>query len=310
MPDFLIRVTLACAAIIAALQTGAAQDLGPALQKIKDTGAMTIGYREASIPMSYAEPAQQPIGFALDLCALAVDKVKQTLGLPDLKIAYRPVAEAEAASQLEAGTIDIDCGGTPVSAGAGQQATFSNPIFLSELKWIVARRLRVEREGRRRNYIQTISPSSPDDLKGQQVALTQGSPAVALALTLSNDRSLGLSILHAKDNAESFRLLETGKAAAVLADSVLLLGFKANAKNPDAFGFLDEAYPGTPYALMLRKDGTAFVELVNGAIADAMKSGEYARLYAKWFESPIPPKSITLAYPMPEKLTELVKAAQ
>jgi glutamate/aspartate transport system substrate-binding protein len=91
---------------------------------------------------------------------------------------------------------------------------------------------------------------------------------------------------------------------------VQLLGFKANAKNPDAFGFLDEAYPGTPYALMLRKDGTAFVDLVNGAIADAMKSGEYARLYAKWFESPIPPKSIALAYPMPEKLTELVKAAQ
>ena len=260
--------------------------------------------------MSYAEAGQPPNGFALDLCALAADKIKRTLGLADLKIAYRPAAEAEAASQIEAGTIDIDCGGTPVSAGTERQAAFSNPIFLSELRWIVTRRLRVEREGRRRSYIQTISPSSPDDLKGQPVALTQGSPAVALALTLSSDRSLGLSIVNAKDDADSFKQLETGKAAAVLADSVLLLGFKANAKNPGAFGFLDEAYPGTLYALMLRKDDTGFRDLVNGAIADAMKSGEYARLYAKWFESPIPPKSVTLDYPMPEKLKELVKAAQ
>ena len=90
---------------------------------------------------------------------------------------------------------------------------------------------------------------------------------------------------------------------------MLLVSLKANAKNPDGFGFLSDAYPGTSYALMLGKDDSQFKELVDGALAGAMQSGEYAKLYAKWFESPIPPKNLNLAYPMPEKLQELVKAA-
>jgi glutamate/aspartate transport system substrate-binding protein len=299
------KIAAVAAALIAGLQAAEADDLGPSLQKIKAYGAISIGYRDSSIPMSYTDAQQQPVGFALDLCALIASKVQQRLGLMEMKINYKPVASANGASLIEDGTIDLDCSAVAVKPDE-QKAAFSIPVFESELKWIVPRRLRVEREGRRRTRWETISPSSADDLKGATVVLTQGSAATLLVLTLSSDRSLGLSIIMGKDNAEAFRLVESGKASAFLADGVLLAGLKAGAKNPDAFGFLDDAYPGQSYALMFRKDDKPFKALVDSTLTEAMSSGGYAKIYAKWFESPIPPKNVNLAIPMPRKLKGLV----
>jgi glutamate/aspartate transport system substrate-binding protein len=299
------KIAAVAAALIAGIQAAEADDLGPSLQKIKASGAISIGYRDSAIPMSYTDAQQQPVGFALDLCAIVANKVQLALGLTEMKINYKPVVSANGASLIEDGTIDLDCGAVAVKPDE-KRAAFSIPVFESELKWIVPRRLRVEREGRRRSRWETISPSSADDLKGATVVLTQGSAATLLVLTLSSDRSLGLSILMSKDNAEAFRLVESGKASAFLADGVLLAGLKAGAKNPDAFGFLDDAYPGQPYALMLRKDDNPFKTLVDSALTEAMSSGRYANIYAKWFESPIPPKNVNLAIPMPRKLKELV----
>ena len=159
-------------------------------QRIKDTGAITLGYRENSIPMSYAD-AHQPMGFALDLCAGAVSKVKQKLGLAELRIDYQAVTQAEAAALLATGAMAIDCAATPTRAELAQQAAFSEPVFVSELRWIAPRRLRVEREGRRGTRYETISPATAEDLKGKPVALTQGAGVTSLVLTLSSDRSLG-----------------------------------------------------------------------------------------------------------------------
>ncbi len=298
----------AVAVILPAMFAGLHAASADTLQRIKDSGAITIGYREDSMPMSYAD-AHQPMGFALDLCAGAVSKVKQKLGLAELRIDYQAVTQAEAAALLATGAMAIDCAATPARPEFAQQAAFSEPVFVSELRWIAPRRLRVEREGRRGTWYETISPASAEDLKGKPVVLTQGAGVTSLVLTLSSDRSLGLSIMEGKDDAESFKLVETGKASAFLGDDVLLASLKANAKNPDGLGFLSDAYPGTSYALMLGKDDSQFKELVDSALAEAMRSGEYAKLYAKWFESPIPPKNVNLAYPMPEKLKELVKAA-
>jgi glutamate/aspartate transport system substrate-binding protein len=297
----------AAALALPVLLAGAGAACADTLQRIKDSGAMTVGYREDSIPMSYADN-RQPMGFALDLCATVANKIKQKLGAAELKIDYQAVGQAGAAGLLAKGTIAIDCAATPLSAGLAQQTAFSEPIFVSELKWIAPRKLRVEREGRRGTWYETISPATAEDLKGKPVVLTQGAGVTSLVLALSSERSLGLSIMEAKDNAESFKLVETGKASAFLADDVLLASLKANAKTPDGFGLLSDAYPGTSYALMLGKDEGQFKELVDGALAEAMQSGEYARIYTKWFESPIPPKNINLAYPMPDKLKELVKA--
>jgi glutamate/aspartate transport system substrate-binding protein len=301
------KIAASCVAIVALSQAGRPEELGTTLKKIKDTGTMAIGYREAMVPLSYAGAEGQPAGLALDLCALIESKVKETLGLPALKIDPQPATAAQSADLVQNDTIALDCATTPITADLQKQAAFSNPIFVSELTWLVPRRLRVEREGRRRRRTETISPSSPEDLKDKTVALTHGSAATSVVLTLSNDRTLGLSIVEGKDNAESFKLLETGKASAFLADTVQLAALKAAAKNPDAFGFLNGGYPGASYALMLRKDDKPFKDLVDGVLAEAINSGEYAKLYTKWFETPIPPKNVNLDYPMPEKLKESLK---
>ncbi len=301
-------VLKAVAVILPVLFAGLEPASADTLQRIKESGTFAIGYREDAIPVSYAD-AHQPVGFALDLCAAVVSKVKEKLGLAELKIDYQSVKEADAPRLLGSGAIAIDCAPAPVNAELAQQVVFSTPVFVSELRWIAPRRLRVEREGRRGTWYETISPANAEDLKGKPVALTQGSGAISLVLALSTGRSLGLSIMEGKDDAESFKLVETGKAAAFLASDMVLASLKANAKNPGGYGFLSDSYPGVPNALMLAKEDSEFRELVDSVIADAMRSGEYTRLYTKWFESPVPPKNVNLAYPMPDKVKELVKAA-
>jgi len=286
----------------------ASADEGPTLQKIKKSAAITIGYRDAAIPFSYVGAEQKPVGFSLDLCGLITEKVKQKLRLSEIKIDYKPVTPANRAALVKDGAVDIECGASPKTADLATDAAFSIPIYASELRWIVLRKIRVERQGARVNRYEIKTLSTADDLRGLTVALTQGSAATKIVLNLSVDRFLGLSILQGKDPADAFKLVETGKAAAFMDDDVLLVGLKASAKNPDAFGFLDESFPGAPYALVMRKDDKPFKELVDGVLAETMKSGEYAKIYAKWFESPIPPKNVNLAYPMPEKLKQLIKA--
>lgn len=300
------RLALAGAFSIAGILSAGAEELDATLQKIKNTGVITLGYQEGSIPMSYLDAEQKPVGYIIDLCGLITEKVKQKLGLTDLKINYQVVTADSAAALIHDGTVDIECGAIASTPQLQKQVAFSMPIYTSELRWIVPRKLRVESEGRRRRH-ETRTPSSADDLRGKTVVLTEGSVATPLVLGLSSDRSLGLSILQGKDYAESFKLVETGKASAFIDDDVLLVGLKANAKNPDAFGFLDDGYPAATYALMIGKDDKPFKELVDGTLKDAMKSGEFGKIYAKWFENPIPPKNVNLDYPMPEKLKQMIK---
>ncbi len=302
--------TIAAAAFFAASfagLAGASAEDGPTLQKIKASGAITLGYREAAIPFSYLGSDQKPIGFSLDLCGLVAEKIKQRLDLQEIKIDAKPVASASPAALVKDGAVDLECGATPESADLARDAAFSIPIYASELRWIVPRQIRVEREGTRRNRYEMRRPTTSDDLRTKTVALTQGSPAMRDVLGVSVERFLGLSIVHGKDAADAFKLVETGKASAFIDDDVLLVGLKASAKNPDAFGFLDESFPGASYALVMRKDDKPFKDLVDGVLAEAMKSGEFEKLFAKWFESPIPPRNVNLAYPMPEKLKQLIK---
>lgn len=297
-----------CAVYFVGIAAASADD-GATLGKIKSSGAITIGYRDAAVPFSYLDGGEKPAGFALDLCALVAEKAKEALGLPEIKIEYKLAAPADRAGLLKSGAVDLDCGAALESAELARDAAFSTPIYASQLRWLAPRQLRMEIEGYRRPRYEMKTPSSADDLKNKTVVLTQGSRATSIVLALSVDRFLGLSIVHVKDPADGFRLVEFGKAAAVLEDEALLLGLKAGAKNPAAYAFLDGGYAGAAYALVLRKDDKPFKALVDGALSEAMRSGEFEKLYEKWFESPIPPKDVNLAHPMPAALRQLVKSA-
>jgi glutamate/aspartate transport system substrate-binding protein len=278
--------------VLGAVAPGYCQGLGTTLEKIKSQKTITIGHRETSVPLSYLDNEQKPVGFSIDLCQLVVQKVKAKLGLPDLQTAYVAVTSSTRMPLISNGTIDIECGSTANNVPRQQQVAFSVTTFAPQFRWIA---------------LKDSGLKSTEDLKGKTVILTSGSNTNGFVATLNGEQSLGMTILKGKDHAESFIYVETGRAAAFMEDDILLAGLKANNKNPNAFVFLKDEYLSDPYALMFRKDDAPFKQIVDGALTEAMKSGEYAKLYAKWFESPVPPKGINLAFPMSERLKGLIQ---
>ena len=269
-----------------------AQSLSPTLQKIKDAGTITIGHRDSSVPFSYLDNDQKPIGFSLELCDLVVAKIKTKLAQPALKVAYQAVNSSNRIPLVKNGTVDIECGSTANTIARQQEVSYSVIFYAPQFKWIA---------------LKASDLKTTDDLKGKAVVVTQGTNTAQFVAKLNAEKGLGLKILQGKDHAESFLLVDTGRASAFMEDDILLAGLKASASAPDNFAFLGDAFPSDPYGVMMAKGDGEFKALVDDALTEAMKSGLYDKLYTKWFESPIPPKNINLKFPQSDKLKELVK---
>jgi glutamate/aspartate transport system substrate-binding protein len=292
MTKLISGIAAVCLMFMPGLSAASAQDLGPALQKIKASGTITIGNRDSSVPFSYLDESQKPIGFSLDLCNLVVAKIKAKLGLSDLKIAYQAVNSSNRIPLVKNGTVDIECGSTANTIPRQQEVAYSVIFYAPQFKWI---------------SLKSSGLKTTDDLKAKTVAVTQGTNTSQFVAKLNAEKGLGMKILQGKDHAESFLLVETGRAAAFMEDDILLAGLKATAGSPDNFAFLNDAFPSDPYGVMMSKGDPEFKRLVDDALTEAMKSGLYDKLYARWFESPIPPKNINLSFPQSEKLKELIK---
>jgi glutamate/aspartate transport system substrate-binding protein len=269
-----------------------AQTLDGTLKKVKETGTFTIGHRDSSLPLSYLDDKLQPIGFSLELCKHVAAAVKAKLGMADLKVAYNPVTSATRIPLVANGTVDIECGSTANMTSRQQQVGFSFTFFVPQFKWIARANGPIK---------------SADDLRGKTVAVTAGTNTAVFVNKLNNEEKLGMTVMPGKDHAESFLLVETGRASAWMEDDILLAGFRANAKNPADFKLLDKPYPSDPYALMFRKGDGQFKALVDETLAALMRSGEFERLYGQWFEQPIPPRGINIQLPMSDALKRAVK---
>ncbi|MET4373218.1 glutamate/aspartate transport system substrate-binding protein [Bradyrhizobium sp. LB12.1] len=265
---------------------------GPTLDNIKSKRAITIGYREASIPFSYLGADQKPVGFSLDLCAHVVDRLKAALGTPDLQIKLTPVNSSNRIPLIQNGTIDIECGGTASSKQRLEQVSFSVSTFASQTAWLTK---------------VSSGLKTPKDLKGRTIVVTQGSDALGIAKGISQDDDLNLTVAQAKDHAESLLLLTTGRAAAWVEADILLAGMKADYSNPSDLTFLKSNY-GTIYyyGLMFSKDDPDFKKMVDDVLSKLMASGEFTKIYDKWFMATIPPKNINLSFPMTDALKERV----
>ena len=289
----LVTVSLAAACLAFGPSSASAQGLGPTLQKIKDAGTITIGNRDSSVPFSYLDDAQKPIGFSLDLCNLVVAKLKAKLDLPNLKVVYQAVNSSNRIPLVKNGTVDIECGSTANTIPRQQEVGYSVIFYAPQFKWIA---------------LKSSGLKVTDDLKGKTVAVTQGTNTSQFVAKLNAEKSLGMKILQGKDHAESFLLVETGRASAFMEDDILLAGLKATASAPDNFAFLSDDFPSDPYGVMMSKGDAGIKQVVDDALTEAMKSGQYDKLYTKWFETPIPPKNINLNFPQSEKLKALVKS--
>jgi len=263
------------------------------LDKVKAAGAITLAYRESSIPFSYLDDKAQPVGFAHEICLKIVDDVKKAVGKPDLKVNLQSVTSANRIPLLQNGTIDIECGSTTNNSERGKQVQFATNYFYTGTRFLV----------KTGTQVKTI-----DDLKGKTVVSTSGTTNYKILRNLNEEKKLGIDLLAAKDHAESALMVESGRAVAFGMDDILLYGLRASAQNPASLSVVGEPIQVEPYAIMIRLNDPAFKKLVDDTLAGLMKSGEFTKLYTKWFQSPIPPKGINLNAPMSQELIDNMKA--
>lgn len=280
-----IAASLFAAPVVAAELTGT-------LKKIKDTGVIKVGHRDASVPFSYLDDKQQAIGYSVDICMKIVDKVKAELKMPNLKVELVPVTSQTRIPILMGGNIDMECGSTTNSVERQKQVDFAPTYFVTGTKIIVKKSSGIK------GY---------DDLKGKTVVFTQGTTNERAMKAYNDEKKLGINFLPSKDHAESFLAVQTDRAAAFPMDDILLYGLKAGAKNPDEFVVIGEFLSDDPYAIMIRRDDPAYKKLVTDTVSALYKSGEINGIYKKWFESTIPPKNINLNFPMSDGLKNAIK---
>jgi len=273
---------------------GQAWAASPTLDRIRARGAIALGYREASIPFSYLGEDQKPTGFSLDLCGWVVERVRAKLGLDHLAVNDVPVSASNRIPLVQNGTVDIECGSTTNTLERQKQAAFSVATFISQPSWLTT----------------AASPIvSAEGLRGKTVVLTQGSLNLGIAYKINRDDKLDLTITQAKDHGESLLILASGRAAAFFEDNVLLAGVRASARDPKAFRFLPDVYPGYYYyGLMFQRDDPDFKALVDDVLKEKMASGDFARVYARWFTQPIPPHGQTMDLPMSAALKARIAA--
>src|SRR5262245_37454817 len=261
------------------------------LKKIKETGVITLGHRDASIPFSYFDDKQAAIGYALDLCGKIVDAVKTELKMPNLQVKLNPVTSATRIPLMANGTIDLECGSTTNNLERQKQVSFTITHFVTANRFVSKK---------------ASSLKDMNDLKGKTVVSTSGTTNIKQITEINGQKNLGMTILPAKDHAEAFLMVETGRASAFFMDDILLYSLVANSKTPAEWAISAEALSVEPYGIMLRKDDPSFKKVVDGAMTAVYKSGEINKIYAKWFLTPVPPKGINLNVPMSDVFKHVV----
>jgi glutamate/aspartate transport system substrate-binding protein len=285
----ILFAALFAAAGIAA-QAGA-QTLTGTLKKIKDSGTITVGHRDASVPFSYYDDKQQPVGYAMDLCAKIVDGIKAELKLPALQTKYQLVTSANRIPLMANGTIDLECGSTTNNLDRQNQVGFTITHFVTANRFVAKKSANLKKL---------------DDLKGKTVVSTAGTTNIKQITELNASRNLGMNIMSANGHAEAFLMVETGRAAAFVMDDILLYSLAATSKAPGDYAISDEALSVEPYGIMVRKDDPAYKKVVDAAMTNLYKSGQITAIYDKWFLKPIPPKGINLNVPMSERFKKVI----
>lgn len=263
------------------------------LGKIAERGSIVLAYRESSVPFSYLDGPGKPIGFGVDVANKIAEAVRQASGKKDLRIEYQAVTSQNRVPLVANGSVDLECGSTTNNAVRAKEVAFAVNYFYASSRLLVKKSSGIHKLG---------------DLAGKAIATTTGTTTFGQLRKLSLEKNLNLNVVPAKDHADGFLLLESGRAQAFAMDDILLAGLMLNAKNPDDYAIVGEPLQVEAYACLLRKDDPAFKKLVDGTLTAMMKSGEFEKLYKKWFMSPIPPRQRSLALPISDRLRENLKS--
>ena len=281
------------AAVLAACSASAVAQESQTLKKIKDTGSITLGHRESSIPFSYYDDKQQVIGYSHELMLKVVEAIKADQKLAKLDTKLMPVTSANRITLVQNGTVDIECGSTTNNTERQKQVGFSTSIF------VIGTKLMAKKNAGINDF---------PDLAGKNVVTTAGTTSERLIRKMNEEKKMNMNIISAKDHGEAFLTLETGRAVAFMMDDALLYGEMAKAKKPGDWTVVGTAQSKEAYGCMLRKDDPGFKKVVDAALTKAMTSGDAEKIYAKWFLNPIPPKGLNLNMPLSDDMKALYKA--
>ncbi len=276
------RIAL-CMISLAALVSFSAAAQDGTLGKVKASGTITIGHRDASVPLSYYDDKQQPIGYAMDLCAKIVDAVKAELKMPALKVNYQLVTSANRIPLMANGTIDLECGSTTNNVPRQEQVWFTMTHFVTANRWIA----------KKSSNIKALA-----DLKGKTIVSTAGTTNIKQITEINAAQNLGMNIISANGHPEAFQMVETGRAVAFVMDDILLASLAAQSQKPGDYEISAVGLSVEPYGIMVRKDDKAFKAVADKAMSAVYTSGQINAIYEKWFTKPVPPKGINLNLPM------------
>ncbi|WP_415788652.1 amino acid ABC transporter substrate-binding protein [Bordetella tumulicola] len=261
------------------------------LTKIKEKNEIALGVKETALPFSYLIDSHQVAGYSVDVCLKVVESLKTTLGLPNLKVKMVQVASSNRIPLMANGTIDLECGTTSNTIERQKQVAFSSTIFVSSTRFVSKK---------------SAGLNDLSALANKAVVATAGSSNIRQITALNATRQYAMRIAPVRDFAEGFLMMETDRAAAFFLDDITLSGLVANSKTPDAFVISKEPLSVEPYALMMRKDDPAFKAQVDDALRTIFADGTIKDIYAKWFESAIPPKGVNLHVPMSPALQRVI----
>ena len=266
-----------CAVLVVQASGALAQDKSKSapdpvdtLKRIKDSGAITIGVREASVPFSYIDAQKQPQGYSIDLCLKVADAVKTELKMPRLDVRFVPVTSGNRIAMVKDGKVDLECGSTTNTRDRQKDVAFAYTTFVAGIKMLAKKSSNI---------------TSVEDLRGKTVVVTKGTTSEKMLKQLNDDRVLKLTILETTDHNESFAAVADGRAVAFPMDDILLYGLISKAAKPDDFAVVGRYLSVEPYGIMLRKDDQPFERIVDKTLTDLFQSGEVRRIYARWFST-------------------------
>ena len=289
----LVACMLAFAATAAVAQEAAGVErLTGTLAKIRASGTVTIGYRDASVPFSYLGPGRTPIGYSIDLCLAIVDEIKADLGTDAIRIKYFPVNSETRIPLVVDGTVDLECGSTTNNTERQKQVAFSPIFFVSGTK------VMVKRGSRFRSY---------RDLAGRAVAVTEGTTNEAAIKAVNARENLGIKTVTFRDHDQSFAALAAGKVDAWAGDDALLYAQAAESAHPRDFSVLPDYLSYDPYGIMFRKNDSELAAVVKRTFDHLAESRELARIYEQWFQRKLP-SGRTLGIAMSPQLVSIFEA--
>jgi glutamate/aspartate transport system substrate-binding protein len=285
------RLAAALAASLLVVSGVHAQELTGTLKKVKDGKTLTLGYRESSIPFSYLNKSGKPIGYSIDLCNEVVEEVSSEFEGIEITVKYKKVTAETRIPAVRAGEIDLECGSTTANFERKKEVAFSPIFFIAGTKLLVPRNSEI---------------TSYRDLRYKTVIVTAGTTNEAAVRAISDKQHLGIKLVIGKDHAESFALLQEGKAEAFATDDVLLYGFVATTKAGDRYHVVGDYLSYDPYGLMYRKDDPDFAAIVDRTFTRLAQSRKLVQLYNKWFQKRLPTGE-RLDLPMSPQLEEIFR---